>query len=133
MDPEFPHYDRLVRQIGETAGSERTWSVPPHNSVMTLLLQVGLPGVVLFFWPIGRGVVREWGKAGPHIWASWIAGVLVVLMTNQYLEVPYNAVLFWTGLGLWLAGPPPVPAAPAVEPAAEPAVVEPAAAEAAAP
>ncbi|TMD61170.1 MAG: O-antigen ligase family protein [Chloroflexi bacterium] len=88
----------------------------PHNSHMTVLARMGVPGFVMWLamqlW-FGVLLVRAFfasRRAGMHLWcridawllAYWLA-ILVNTSFDPYLEGPQGGIWFWSILGLGLA------------------------------
>jgi hypothetical protein len=80
-------------------------TVPPHNGILTILIYLGLPGVILFLYPVWLGVcnaLRGCLSLQGQVFLVSISALLVLLASNQFLEVPYTAVLFWLVYGGFL-------------------------------
>lgn len=87
----------------------------PHNSEMTVLARMGVPGLLLWVLvqgAFGIGLVRaiiaherggDWQVAavGGWIFAYWVA-MLVDTSFDPYLEGPQGGIWFWTIFGLGL-------------------------------
>jgi len=103
----------------------------PHNSHITALARMGVPGFALWVlvqgaWAIGmlRSILtnrrigdRLLAAAGAWIFVYWVA-MMVVTSFDPYIEGPQGGIWFWTlfGLGLVVMRLPPRPEAPATIP-----------------
>jgi hypothetical protein len=103
MPEGYEAFERLIEQVGAGKSDYQLLTVPPHNSVLTILIYVGLPGVIVFFTPfimaymrIRRNSLTNKGKIVISIQVS----MLFLLMSNQFLEVPYTSIIFWWFYGL---------------------------------
>lgn len=91
----------------------------PHNSHMTILARMGVPGLALwialqgmfgvgllraFWWARRRGSARwsRWAQINAWLLAYWIA-MLVTMGFDVYLEGPQGGIWFWSVLGLGVA------------------------------
>jgi len=101
-------FTRLIEQVTTAKNKEyQLMTVPPHNGLLTTLIYIGLPGVLLLLWPVLLGVrlcIKNMLSAHTQILLSIILAYLLLLSTNQFLEVPYAAVIFWLFYGALYAG-----------------------------
>jgi O-antigen ligase len=91
----------------------------PHNSHMTILARMGVPGLALwialqgmfgvglwraFWWARRQGGPRwsRWAQIDAWLLAYWIA-MLVTMAFDVYLEGPQGGIWFWSVLGLGIA------------------------------
>jgi hypothetical protein len=91
----------------------------PHNSHMTVLARMGVPGLALwialqgmfgvglwraFWWARHRGGPRwsRWAQIDAWLLAYWIA-MMVNMAFDVYLEGPQGGIWFWSLLGLGVA------------------------------
>jgi hypothetical protein len=91
----------------------------PHNSHMTILARMGVPGLVLwlalqgtfgvgllraFWWARQRGGPRwsRWAQIDAWLLAYWMA-MLVNMAFDVYLEGPQGGIWFWSVFGLGVA------------------------------
>lgn len=98
-------FESLMDQVKRRALVSQLHTVPPHNGILTILIYLGLPGVILFLYPVWLGVcnaLRGCLSLQGQVFLVSISALLVLLASNQFLEVPYTAVLFWLVYGGFL-------------------------------
>lgn len=100
----------FITLIDQVSGSEsrekKLMTVPPHNGVLTILIYLGLFGVLLFIYPymkVFRKVLQHNMPADLLFVFAAAVGLLVLLLSNQFVEVPYVAVIYWTVYGVLLS------------------------------
>lgn len=88
----------------------------PHNSHMTVLARMGVPGLILwilfqlsFAWSMLSAYVRarrrgarEWTRINLWVLAVWLA-VMINTSFDVYLEGPQGAIPFWCVVGFGMA------------------------------
>lgn len=102
-------FEKIISQVSTIDMPDRAFqlmTVPPHNGLLTILIYLGLPGIVLFLAPMVLGALGTMRRRASELTvsltlASW--GMLVLMMTNQSLEFPYVAICFWLVYGALLA------------------------------
>lgn len=96
---EYDNYELLISQVSWS--QNRTFqelSVPPHNAVLTLLHFMGLPGVLLVCIPVLKCFLRSVRERVVHGRDIALFCMCIIALNNQFIIVPYCAVLFWA---LW--------------------------------
>lgn len=100
-------FERLIDQVSAIKNREyQLMTVPPHNGLLSTLIYVGLPGVFLLVWPVLLGVrlcIKNVLTAHAQILLVIVLTYFFLLSTNQFLEVPYTAVIFWLVYGAFYA------------------------------
>lgn len=105
MPTDSVWYPDLINQVRGINNSieYQIHTVPPHNGILTLLIYMGLPGVIAFLVPIivllGTSMKKAKGPLHNTVGAS-VFGMVLLLCSNQFLEVPYSAIIFWLLVGL---------------------------------
>ncbi len=102
-------FEKIISQVSTIDMPDRAFqlmTVPPHNGLLTILIYIGLPGIVLFLAPMVLGLVGTLRRRASLLTTSFTLacwGMLVLMMTNQSLEFPYVAIYFWLVYGALLA------------------------------
>lgn len=102
-------FEKIISQVSTIDMPDRAFqlmTVPPHNGMLTILIYLGLPGIVLFLAPLVIGLLRTVRRQASALSVTLVLalfGMLVLMMTNQSLEFPYVAICFWLVYGAYLA------------------------------
>jgi hypothetical protein len=96
----------LIDQVSRPENREyQLMTVPPHNGVLTILIYLGLFGVILFIYPyikIAGRLLQHNAPIDSVVVFTAALGLLALLMSNQFVEVPYTAVIYWIVYGVML-------------------------------
>jgi len=107
MPKDSPFFTLLIEQVSSTQNRDyQLMTVPPHNGLLTILIYVGLPGVIIFLLPYWQAFKFNLKKKQNNVErAVFLAslGMLLLLVSNQFLLVPYAALTFWLTYGAMLA------------------------------
>lgn len=109
MPASAPDFEQLISQVSTVDMPMRDFqlmTVPPHNGLLTLLIYLGLPGVLLFLAPLALGFLRSMSPTAPPLLMTFTlacGGMLVLISTNQSFEFPYVAICYWLTYGGLLA------------------------------
>lgn len=103
MPQSVEAFASLIDQVsGHENEDYQLMTVPPHNGLLTILIYVGLPGVVAFLFPYGQAARLALRKRMLYVDPTLLVAAfafLLLLASNQFVEVPYTATLFWLVYG----------------------------------
>ncbi len=102
----------LADEYGFLGTGESAFLRSPHNSHITVLARMGVPGLLLwivlqltFAWQMLKGFFRSrqsrrffWSSLYAWLFAVWIA-VMVESLFDVYLEGPHGGIIFWCLFG----------------------------------
>jgi hypothetical protein len=101
------YFPLLIQQVsGESNRDYQLMAVPPHNGLLSILVYLGLIGLIAFLYPYFKAIKvlffnRRLDDNFIMVFSTSI-GMLALLTTNQFIEVPYTAVIFWLVFGVML-------------------------------
>lgn len=104
------YFDILLSQVSDINNADNVnyqlKTVPPHNSILLFLSYYGLVGVVLLINPLLMlarfGMNTDNRSKVFQILLISIMGMFLISLGNQFMSVPYAAVLYWLLFGYTL-------------------------------
>lgn len=103
MPQSMQGFSNLIDQVSGVRDMEyQLMTVPPHNGLLTILIYLGLIGVILFLSPFVKAFSYSMRKCNDFIDPTPVVisfSFLLLLVSNQFLEVPYTASIFWLVYG----------------------------------
>jgi hypothetical protein len=105
INTEFINYDEILDQVHQNKSIYQQNTVPPHNGLLTMLYYFGLPAVILFLFPyvnfLYKAVKSKILLSSKLSFVS-LSSLTFLMLTNQSLEIPYFAIIFWWVYGYFL-------------------------------
>jgi len=107
MPQSVEAFDALIEQVSGRENLEyQLMTVPPHNGILTILIYLGLFGVIAFLIPYWQAARLAMRKPSEFVDPSALVAAfafLLLLASNQFVEVPYTATIFWLVYGGMIA------------------------------
>jgi hypothetical protein len=107
MPQDSEAFPRLITQVSVFWNEHyQLMTVPPHNGILTILIYLGIFGVVSVLYPYFKAfriLLREPCSRELTFLFCGSFGLLLLLSSNQFVEVPYNAIFYWLCHGVLVA------------------------------